>query len=138
MSNPTEAAHVLGKLLTRMGPDRVLWGTDGIWLGSPQPQIMAFRAFEISAEFQERFGYPALTPAVKARIFGLNAADLLGLDPEATRCGLATGGLTTARAEFDAVHADGEAGDIWAARAPITRRQMLGWLGTRGASLAPF
>jgi predicted TIM-barrel fold metal-dependent hydrolase len=54
MSNPTEAAHVLGKLLTRMGDDRVLWGTDAIWLGSPQPQIMAFRAFDISPHLQEQ------------------------------------------------------------------------------------
>ena len=138
MSNPTEAAHVLGKLLTRMGPDRVLWGTDGIWLGSPQPQIMAFRAFQISEEFQERFGYPALTPATKAGIFGLNAANLLGLDPEATRCGLATGGISTAKAAYGSAHADGDAGEVWTARAPITRRQMLAWLGTRGATLAPF
>ena len=27
---------------------------------------MAFRAFEISAEYQDRYGYPALTDAVKA------------------------------------------------------------------------
>jgi hypothetical protein len=59
MRAPTEAAHVLGKLLSRVGEDRVLWGTDGIWYGSPQPQIMAFRAFQFSAEFQEQFGYRA-------------------------------------------------------------------------------
>ena len=45
-----------------MGEDRVLWGTDAIWYGSPQPQIMAFRAFEISPEFQEQFGYPRSRP----------------------------------------------------------------------------
>jgi predicted TIM-barrel fold metal-dependent hydrolase len=138
MSNPTEAAHVLGKLLTRMGPDRVLWGTDGIWLGSPQPQIMAFRTFEISAEFQERFGYPALTPQIKAAIFGLNATELLGLDPEAVRCGLATTGLTQARLAHLDMHASGEIAEPWSARAPITRRQVLGWLGSKGASLNPF
>ncbi len=138
MSNPTEAAHVLGKLLTRMGPDRVLWGTDGIWLGSPQPQIMAFRAFEISPEFQERYGYPTLTPAVKAGIFGLNAANLLGLDPEATRCGLEDSSLTLARSDFEDLHRDGALSEPWTARAPVTRRQMLSWLRTKGASLAPF
>ena len=138
MSNPTEAAHVLGKLLGRMGPDRVLWGTDGIWLGSPQPQIMAFRAFQISDEFQATYGYPALTPEIKAGIFGLNAADLLGLDPEATRCGLAASGLADARLAHQVMHDQGDIDEPWAARAPITRRQMLGWLGTRGASLAPF
>ena len=86
MSNPTEAAHVLGKLLNRMGADRVLWGTDGIWLGSPQPQIMAFRAFQISDEFQERYGYPALTPERKAKVLGLNAARLYGVEPLDSTC----------------------------------------------------
>ena len=66
----------------------MLWGTDGIWYGSPQPQIMAFRAFQISAEHQERYGYPALTDEVKRKVFGLNAARLFGVDPEATRCAL--------------------------------------------------
>ena len=67
LSHPNEAAHVLGKLLTRVGEDRVLWGTDAIWYGSPQPQIMAFRVFEIAPELQEQYGYPALTPAAEAQ-----------------------------------------------------------------------
>ena len=58
-----------------------MWGTDSIWYGSPQPQIMAFRAFQISPEFQARYGYPALTQDLKDKIFGFNAANLLGLDP---------------------------------------------------------
>lgn len=86
MSRPDEAAHVLGKLLVQFGEDNVLWGTDSIWYGSPQDQIESFRAFQISAEFQERFGYPALTDEVKRKIFGLNAARLHGLDPAAGRC----------------------------------------------------
>lgn len=80
MKKPDEAAHVLGKLLKHVGEDRVLWGTDAIWFGSPQDQIQAFRAFEISKEYQERYGYPALTPAVKAKIFGLNAARVYRVD----------------------------------------------------------
>ena len=47
MKKPLEAAHVMGKLLKHMGEDRILWGTDGIWFGSPQDQIQAFRAFQI-------------------------------------------------------------------------------------------
>src|SRR5215211_7954081 len=70
MSDPTQAAHVLGKLLRQFGEDRVIWGTDSIWYGSPQDQIQAFRAFEITPQFQEQFGYPALTPAVKEKILG--------------------------------------------------------------------
>jgi hypothetical protein len=56
MHNPTEAAHVLGKLLRYVGEDRVCWGTDGIWYGSPQPQIMAFRTFQIAPELLDRYG----------------------------------------------------------------------------------
>lgn len=82
MQNPDEAAHVIGKLLVHLGEDRILWGTDAIWYGSPQDQIQAFRAFEITPEFQERYGYPALTPERKAKIFGLNGARVYGLSQE--------------------------------------------------------
>lgn len=80
MGRPDEAAHVLGKLLATFGEERILWGTDCIWFGSPQDQIQAFRAFEISPQFQEKYDYPALTPSVKQRIFGLNASEVYALD----------------------------------------------------------
>lgn len=86
MSKPTEAAHVLGKLLVHFGPDNIVWGTDSIWYGSPQDQIESFRAFQISDELQERHGYPALTDEIKRKIFGLNAAELHGLDTAAGAC----------------------------------------------------
>lgn len=89
MGAPNQAAHVLGKLLVHVGEDNVLWGTDSIWYGSPQDQIQAFRAFEITPELQERFGYPALTPTIKAKILGLNAARVYGVEPTtAGRCEL--------------------------------------------------
>lgn len=86
MRDPNEAAHVVGKLLKHVGEDNVVWGTDSIWYGSPQGQIQAFRSFEISTELQERFGYPALTPAVKAKVLGLNAARVYGVDPRTVKC----------------------------------------------------
>ena len=67
MREPDRAAHVLGKLLKHLGEDHILWGTDSLWYGSPQDQIQAFRAFQISREFQERYGYPALTPSARRR-----------------------------------------------------------------------
>ena len=100
MSDPDQAAHVLGKLLAAVGPDRVVWGTDSIWYGSPQDQIEAFRAFEITEEYQERFGYPALTPAVKERIFGLNSAELYGVEPAAASCSFSRDELAIARQEL--------------------------------------
>jgi hypothetical protein len=81
-----QAAHLLGKLLRYVGTDNVLWGTDSIFYGPPQDQIQAFRAFQISAEFQERYGYPALTDEIKRKVLGLNALKLHDLEPVTGRC----------------------------------------------------
>jgi uncharacterized protein len=80
LRDPDAATHVIGKLLTAFGPERVLWGTDSIWYGSPQDQIQAFRTFTISAEAQDLFGYPELTQETKRAILGANAAALHGVD----------------------------------------------------------
>src|SRR5690606_673310 len=72
--DPDETAHLIGKLLRYVGEDRVLWGTDSIWYGSPQDQIQAFRTFQISEDFRERYGYSEITPGIRAKVFGLNAA----------------------------------------------------------------
>ena len=80
MQKPDDAAHALGKLLKYCGEDNVLWGTDSIWYGSPQDQIQAFRTFQISNEYQERFGYPAITQRIREKIFGKNAAVPYGID----------------------------------------------------------
>jgi uncharacterized protein len=80
MRDPTTAAHLLGKLLKYIGEDNVLWGTDSIWYGSPQDQIQAFRSFQIADQLIERHGYPALTPELKAKVFGLNGARVYGVE----------------------------------------------------------
>jgi hypothetical protein len=82
MRDPTQAAHALGKLLRAVGEDNLLWGTDSIWYGSPQDQIQAFRAFQIAPELRERHGYPELTPALRAKVFGLNALRPYGIAQE--------------------------------------------------------
>lgn len=97
MRDPTAAAHVVGKLLAQLGPDRVLWGTDSIWYGTPQDQIQAFRSFEISPEFQERYGYPELTAEIKAKIFGQNAAALYGVEPASAPCDITREDLQAGR-----------------------------------------
>ncbi|MBA2624557.1 MAG: amidohydrolase [Acidimicrobiia bacterium] len=129
IDDPDQAAHALGKLLVHVGEDRVLWGTDAVWYGSPQPQIMAFRAFAISPELQERHGYPALTDEAKRKIFGLNAAQLFEIDPTETRCALDADGLASARIEQASLVREGAIPEPWQPRGPMTRRQVFGWLG---------
>ena len=109
LTTPDQAAHALGKLLSRVGAQRVMWGTDAIWYGSPEPQIMAMRTFEITPQFQETYQYPALTPEVKAGLFGLNAAKLFGVDPTAMRCGLTQDPLTANISEAAALPRRGRA-----------------------------
>jgi hypothetical protein len=138
LSEPDQAAHVLGKLLSRVGEDRVLWGTDAIWYGSPQPQIMAFRAFEITAAFQEAYGYPALTDERKRKVLGLNSARLYGLDPETTRCALAADAVAQAKDEHAELVRTMALPPPWQARGPITRRQVVHWLRTSGAPWTPL
>ena len=82
MRDPEQAAHALGKLIKYCGENNVLWGTDSIWYGSPQDQIQAFRTFQISPELREQHGYPEITPALRAKIFGLNATRVYGISAD--------------------------------------------------------
>lgn len=76
---PTVCAHILGQLLKFMGEDRVVFGSDAVWYGSPQWQIEALWRFQIPEEMRQRYGYPQLTPAIKRKILGLNSARLYKL-----------------------------------------------------------
>ena len=49
----------------------------------PQWVIDAFKRFQISDEVCEKFGYAKVTHEDKAKIFGLNAARIYGIDPDA-------------------------------------------------------
>jgi predicted TIM-barrel fold metal-dependent hydrolase len=83
VTHPRLAAAMLGTLIRGLGAERVLWGTDSVWYGSPQWQIEALRRLEMPADLQEKHGFAALGPAngaVKNAIFSGNAARLYGLD----------------------------------------------------------
>ncbi len=138
LRDPTTAAHTLGKLLKRVGERRVLWGTDAIWYGSPQAQLQAFRAFTISTEFQDRFGYPALTETRKAAVLGLNAAELFHLDVHATRCALASDPITSARTTAASLRDDGVLPAAARPNGPTTRREMLQWLASPATNWTPL
>jgi predicted TIM-barrel fold metal-dependent hydrolase len=79
ISAPRYCAGILGTLIKGLGQDHVLWGTDSVFLGSPQWQIEAFRRLEIPEDLRKKWGYAPLGPAgseVKNAIFGRNAAKL--------------------------------------------------------------
>ena len=97
VKRPREAAHVLGKLLLAVGEDNVIWGTDSIWYGPPQPFLDAFRAFQIPEELREKYGYPEITPAIKEKVLGLNSARIYGIDVGQARANAQSGELAWAR-----------------------------------------
>ena len=124
MTRPDEAAHVIGKLLRYFGEERIVWGTDSIWYGSPQDQIQAFRAFEISEEYQERFGYPPLTAEAKRKIFGLNGARVYDIDVAALHGRGALAGRRAAYREHP--------NPSFATYGPKSRREFLALWDARG------
>ena len=79
-SRPLECAHVLGTLLRDLGEDYVLWGTDSLLWGNPQWQIEAFRKFQIPDQLVEGYGYPKITPEIRRKVLGENAARIWNID----------------------------------------------------------
>ena len=57
----------------------------GVRRPSPQHLIDAFRAFQIPASYQERFGYPPLTREAKEQILSTNAQALYGVSGQTLR-----------------------------------------------------
>ena len=100
MRDPEQAAHALGKLLVHVGENNVLWGTDSIWYGSPQDQIVAFRTFQISKEWRDRFGYPEITPALRAKVLGMNATQVYGISAAEIKKVLAKDTITRERVAY--------------------------------------
>lgn len=85
ISNPRYCTGILGTLLKGLGHERVLWGTDSVWYGSPQWQIEALRRVEIPQDLREKFGFKALGAGdgeVKRAILGGNAARLYRMKAE--------------------------------------------------------
>lgn len=99
-SNPERCLHMLGQMMQTAGADHILWGTDSIWGGSPQSQIVRLRKLKMKPELMEKYKYADLTDAVKDQILGLNAAKLFGIDPKAKRQAIKTDKLSQLREEY--------------------------------------
>src|SRR5262245_20495608 len=100
MYAPETCMHMLGQMIQTAGADHILWGTDSIWGGSPQSQIVRFRKLKIKDALIEKYKYPQLTDQIKNQILGLNAAKLFGIDPAAKRQAIKADKLTQIREEY--------------------------------------
>ncbi len=120
MRDPDSAAHALGKLFKHVGEDNVLWGTDSIWYGSPQDQIQAFRTFQISDELAGKHGYPKITPALRAKVFGRNALKIYTIPEDVLKQHLPRDRVARERPEYRE-HAD----PSFVTHGPKTRREFL-------------
>jgi predicted TIM-barrel fold metal-dependent hydrolase len=92
---------MMGQLVTGLGADHVVWGTDAIWTGSPQWQIEALRRLEIPEDMQKKYGFKPLGPAdgpVKRAILGENNARLYRYGP---RAALDTDRVAAAKAAYE-------------------------------------
>ena len=99
-TNPERAMHMLGQMIQVAGTDHVLWGTDSIWTGSPQSQIVRMRKLTMKEELIKKYKYAELTDEVKNQILGLNAAKLFGVDPKAKRQAIKADKLSKLREEY--------------------------------------
>jgi predicted TIM-barrel fold metal-dependent hydrolase len=99
-ARPETCMHMLGQMIQAGGADHILWGTDSIWNGSPKGQIELLRRLKMKPELIEKYKYPELTEQVKNQIFGLNAAKVFGIDPNAKRQAIKGDKLTKLREEY--------------------------------------
>ena len=103
VADPRVCAAMMGQLVKGLGPDRVVWGSDAVWTGSPQWQIEALRRLEIPEDMQKKYGFAPLGAAdgpVKIAILGETNARLYKYE---RRAALATDRVASMKAEYEQV-----------------------------------
>jgi hypothetical protein len=107
MNDAMLSQHYIGKMLKYVGTQRLVWGTESIWLGAPQSQIAAFKMFKLSDEIRDKYQYPEFTDQTKREVFGLTSAKLYGIDPGACYTSFKTDGIAQFRRTADEEFGDG-------------------------------
>jgi predicted TIM-barrel fold metal-dependent hydrolase len=77
---PRKMMKLMGEALFNVGPDRLLYGSEGFLYPNVQTFIDSFATMDMPEDLQEGYGYPPLDRATKEKIFGLNLARILGVD----------------------------------------------------------
>ncbi|HEY8172458.1 MAG TPA: hypothetical protein VIH21_05175, partial [Dehalococcoidia bacterium] len=88
-------------------------------------------------ELAQEHGYPQLTAEVKAKVFGLNAAKIYGIDPEAQRCAIQQDDVDQMRDQLRNMRGQ-DALPHWTNRQPIDRRGVLRYFASIGGSWSPW
>lgn len=85
---PYKFAHILGKAIRFVGPDRIIWGTDSAGYGAQiGAAALGLTDFQMPEELQSKYGYLPLSDEDKRKIFGGNLGKLLGIDTTKRRGG---------------------------------------------------
>ena len=103
VANPRFAAAFMGTLIRGLGADRVVWGSDSLWYGSPQWQIEALRRLEIPEDMQKKHQFVPLGPAdgiIKSAIFAGNSARLYRIDLREAQGPITRDGIAAIKAEY--------------------------------------
>jgi uncharacterized protein len=77
---PRLTAERLGKALFWCGADRIMWGSEAPLGPNPQRLFEACWDFQIPEDLQDGYGYPEITDADRAKMFGGTMLDLLGME----------------------------------------------------------
>ena len=71
-------SKLFGQAMLWCTSDKICWGCDG---EPDKDSIEAFKRFQFTEELQEGYGFKPITEEDKAKIFGLNIAKLMGIEP---------------------------------------------------------
>lgn len=79
---PRRAAEIIGEAIQFAGADRILFGTDYCNMEIQiKYAVEGFGTFQIPKDLQEGYGFGPITDEDRRKIFGLNLAKLLGIEP---------------------------------------------------------
>jgi len=75
---PRFFSKLFGEAMNWATSKKIVWGCDG---DPDKEAIEAFKNFQFSEDLQEGYGFKPITEDDKANIFGLNLANMMGIEP---------------------------------------------------------
>jgi len=83
LNAPRKFGKILGEAMRFAGPDRIVWGSDYAGFGIQlRLAVKGLLDFQFPDDLKLQYGYLPITDEDKAKIFGLNLAKLLGIEPK--------------------------------------------------------